>query len=136
MNPPAMDTVDNFKRTSLMRTNVFRLSISNLDCPAANGKTRSMLRPILNQRLPILRNGKVFLLLLLALCVSACSTIAGKETTGVIIARRAQVRSSIAVVAADLSEVLRGDVVDILDSATAENGERWLHVRAHDAERT
>ena len=79
---------------------------------------------------------KAFLLILVALGASACSTISGKETTGVIIARRAQVRSSIAVVAADLSEVLRGDVVDILDSAAAENGERWLRVRAHDAERT
>jgi hypothetical protein len=39
-------------------------------------------------------------------------------------------------VAADLSEVVRGDVVDILDSTTAENGERWLRVRAHDAENT
>jgi hypothetical protein len=79
---------------------------------------------------------KAFLLILVALGVSACSTIAGKETTGVIIARRAQVRSSIAVVAADLSEVLRGDVVDILETSAAENGERWLRVRAHDAERT
>lgn len=80
--------------------------------------------------------GKLLLLLLVALGVSACSTIAGKETSGVIIARRAQVRSSIAVVAADLKEVTRGDVVDILDSATAEGGERWLRVRAHDPERT
>ena len=136
MNPPAMDAEGSFKRTSLMRTNVSRLSVSNLACPAANGKTHSVLRPISNQLLPKLRDGKSLLLILLALCVSACSTIAGKETTGVIIARRAQVRSSIAVVAADLSEVLRGDVVDILDSTTAENGERWLHVRAHDAERT
>src|SRR5918912_238163 len=79
---------------------------------------------------------KSLLLLLVALGASACSTIAGKETTGVIIARRAQVRSSIAVVAADLTEVLRGDEVDILDSATAEGGERWLRVRAHDAART
>lgn len=53
-----------------------------------------------------------------------------------VIARRAQVRSSIAVVAADLSEVVRGDVVDILDSTTAENGERWLRVRARDTENT
>jgi hypothetical protein len=136
MTPPAMNAADNFKRTSLMRTNVSRLSVANPVCAAANGKTYSVLRPILNQLLPKLRHGKAFLLILLALCVSACSTIAGKETTGVIIARRAQVRSSIAVVAADLSEVLRGDEVDILDSATAENGERWLHVRAHDAERT
>src|SRR5437868_390776 len=79
---------------------------------------------------------KLIIILLLALGGSACSTIAGKETTGVIIARRAQVRSSIAVVAADLTEVNRGDTVDILESATAEGGERWLRVRAHDAERT
>src|ERR1041384_2232904 len=50
-------------------------------------------------------NSKFFFLLLLALGISACTTIAGKETTGVIIARRAQVRSSIAVVAADLTQV-------------------------------
>ncbi len=84
----------------------------------------------------LLSHGKLLLLLLVTLGVSACTTIAGKENTGVIIARRAQVRSSIAVVAADLTEVLRGDVVDILDTAAAENGERWLRVRAHDAERT
>ncbi|HEY9405143.1 MAG TPA: hypothetical protein VIQ24_21005 [Pyrinomonadaceae bacterium] len=79
-----------------------------------------------------------FLLLLLALILvsAGCTTLASKADTGVVIARRAQVRSSIAVVAADLSEVVRGDVVDILDSTTAENGERWLRVRAHDAENT
>ena len=79
------------------------------------------------------------LLLLLACCtfgLAGCTTLASKMDTGVVIARRAQVRSSIAVVAADLSEVVRGDVVDILDSTTAENGERWLRVRAHDAENT
>jgi hypothetical protein len=79
----------------------------------------------------------ILLFLLTATLVSAgCTTLASKTDTGVIIARRAQVRSSIAVVAADLSEVVRGDVVDILDSTTAENGERWLRVRAHDAENT
>jgi len=84
----------------------------------------------------IIKQQQLIMILLLALGGSACSTIAGKETTGVIIARRAQVRSSIAVVAADLTEVNRGDTVDILESATAEGGERWLRVRAHDAERT
>ncbi len=83
-----------------------------------------------------LRHSNLLLLLILTLGVNACTTIAGKENTGVVIARRAQVRSSVAVVAADLTEVLRGDVVDVLDSAAAENGERWLRVRAHDAERT
>jgi hypothetical protein len=80
-----------------------------------------------------------FRLLLLLACTfgfAGCTTLASKTDTGVVIARRAQVRSSVAVVAADLSEVVRGDVVDIMDSTTAENGERWLRVRAHDAENT
>jgi len=66
-----------------------------------------------------------------------CNAIAKKDDTGVVIARRAQVRSSTAVVAADLVEVSRGDVVDILDSSTVpETGERWLRVRARDVENT
>jgi hypothetical protein len=88
-----------------------------------------------------LKSGRVsaFRILLLLACacgLAGCTTLASKTDTGVVIARRAQVRSSIAVVAADLSEVVRGDVVDIMDSTTAENGERWLRVRAHDAENT
>ncbi|HEX8846007.1 MAG TPA: hypothetical protein VF791_15255 [Pyrinomonadaceae bacterium] len=65
-----------------------------------------------------------------------CSTFGSKkDDTGRVIARRAQVRSSTAVVAADLVEVTRGDVVDILDSDTVD-GEKWLFVRAHDTENT
>lgn len=79
---------------------------------------------------------RLLLLLVCAYGLAGCTTLASKTDTGVVIARRAQVRSSVAVVAADLSEVVRGDVVDILDSTTAENGERWLRVRAHDAENT
>ena len=77
-------------------------------------------------------------LLIWAIAASAigCSTLAKKDDTGVIIARRAQVRSSTAVVAADLLEVNRGDVVDILDSEEAENGESWLRVRTHDEQNT
>ena len=73
---------------------------------------------------------------LLLLCIaSACSTLAGKEESGAVIARRAQVRSSTAVVAADLKEVVRGDELDIMDSVTVpDTGERWLHVRTRDAE--
>jgi hypothetical protein len=74
--------------------------------------------------------------LLAALAAVGCKTLAGERSTGVIIARRAQIRSSTAIVAADLSEVLRGDQVDILDSMTAENGERWLLVRRHGPENT
>ena len=69
-------------------------------------------------------------LLALAALLTGCSTFAGKEETGVVIALRAQVRSSTAVVAADLKEVVRGDVVEILDEVTVqETGERWLRVR-------
>lgn len=75
-------------------------------------------------------------LLVVACFTSGCSTLAGKEESGVVIAKRAQVRSSSAVVAADLTEVLRGDTLDILGSTTVEGGERWLRVRAHDAANT
>jgi len=79
---------------------------------------------------------KILLICAIALGVAGCSTLAEKSQTGKVIARRAQVRSSIAVVAADLVEVNRGDVVDILDTDTAENGEKWLLVRAHDTQNT
>jgi hypothetical protein len=75
------------------------------------------------------------LALLAALAAAGCSTFASEEETGVVIARRAQVRSSTAVVAADLKEVVRGDELEILTSTTAqETGERWLRVRTRDAE--
>jgi hypothetical protein len=78
----------------------------------------------------------IFLCLAPGLMVG-CSTLAGLKNneTGVVIAQRAQVRSSTAVVAADLVEVNRGDVVDIMDSETVEN-EKWLFVRVHDIENT
>src|ERR1041385_3733171 len=78
---------------------------------------------------------RLALVLLLSLLACGCSTLASKEETGYVIARRAEVRSSSAVVAADLKEVVRGDELDILGSATApDTGERWLHVRTRDAE--
>lgn len=78
-------------------------------------------------------------LLAVSLAVSittACSTLASKDDTGVVIAQRAQIRSSTAVVAADLVEVSRGDIVYILGSQTAENGEQWYRVQATDEEET
>ncbi|MGA9998218.1 MAG: hypothetical protein WBP93_22585 [Pyrinomonadaceae bacterium] len=82
----------------------------------------------------------ILLLFIFAAALSGCSTLASKlakkDEAGVVIARRAQVRSSTAVVAADLVEVNRGDQVDILDSDVDQNGERWLRVRAHDEENT
>ena len=80
-------------------------------------------------------------LMLFALgCLIGCSTLAKKLSpkaeTGVVLARRAMVRSSYAPVAADLVTVNRGDQVDILDSDTADNGERWMRVRVHDEQST
>lgn len=83
----------------------------------------------------------LFPLLLLPL-LTGCSTLANRSSTGVIVARRAQIRSSTAVVAADLLEVNRGDLVDILESQDVpdpnDNSKRetWLRVRARDDEST
>jgi hypothetical protein len=76
----------------------------------------------------------IFVIALVAL-VSACNNLSSKDDMGVVIARRAQVRSSTAVVAADLKEVARGDMLEILDSTSAE-GEEWLRVRTLEAENT
>ena len=81
----------------------------------------------------------VFALLLLSV---GCSTLANKSSTGVIVARRAQIRSSTAVVAADLLQVNRGDVLDILEATDVTDPtdnlrkERWLRVKARDSDTT
>jgi hypothetical protein len=81
-----------------------------------------------------MKSPKLALVFLLSFVACACSTLASKEETGYVIARRAEVRSSTAVVAADLKEVVRGDDLDILGSTTVQDtGERWLHVRTRDA---
>lgn len=83
---------------------------------------------------------KIVVCLIAGLVASGCSTLAKPDDTGVVVARRAQIRSSTAVVAADLLEVNRGDVVDILDSVDVPDPddntrmETWLRVRAHDEE--
>jgi hypothetical protein len=82
--------------------------------------------------------------LLFVLCAVAalagCKTLASKNDVGVVVAKRAQIRSSTAVVAADLLEVTRGDKLDVLDSTTVPDsqgaGERWLLVRAQNDENT
>lgn len=74
--------------------------------------------------------------------LAGCNTLAKKSDAGVVVARRAQIRSSTAVVAADLLEVNRGDPVDILDSTDVPDPqdntkkERWFRVRAHNDEST
>ena len=78
----------------------------------------------------------------MALLAAGCTAIAGHTSTGVVVTRSAQIRSSTAVVAADLFEVKRGDTVDILDSLDvpdpSDNSkkERWFRVRARNEENT
>ena len=84
--------------------------------------------------------------LLVVLCLTAlfvgCSTLAQRSSTGVVVARRAQIRSSTAVVAADLLQVNRGDQVEILETTDVPDPqdntkkERWLRVKAHDEDAT
>lgn len=82
------------------------------------------------------------LILGVTLLLSGCSTLASPSNTGTVVSRSAQIRSSTAVVAADLLERSRGDTVDILDSIDVPDPldntkkERWYRVRAHDAENT
>lgn len=83
------------------------------------------------------------LLMLTALSVvEGCNTLAKQSETGVVVARRAQIRSSTAVVAADLLVVNRGETVDILsfqdvpDPTDNSKKERWLRVQAHDEDST
>src|SRR2546428_12630910 len=77
-----------------------------------------------------------------AILVSACSTLASRNNTGVVVAHSAQIRSSTAVVAADLLEVNRGDTIDILDSidiphpSDKTKKKRWDPARGHEEEKT
>jgi hypothetical protein len=85
---------------------------------------------------------KTLVVLVLPLLMLGCQTLASKNTTGVVVARRAQIRSSTAIVAADLLQVNRGDQVDILDSTDVADPsdntrkERWLRVKARDEDAT
>jgi hypothetical protein len=78
----------------------------------------------------------------LALLLASCSTFASRGDSGVVVSRTAQVRSSTAVVAADLLEVSRGDTVDIIDSQEVPDPtdntkkELWYRVRARDVDKT
>ena len=82
---------------------------------------------------------------LLAFTLAGCSLVSdvftgagkiiGLSDGGTVITRRAQIRSSYAVVAADLLEVKRGDRLLILDELEFEKV-RWLRVRAYDQDET
>ena len=100
--------------------------------------TRSDLRIAFGLSSSVTLIATMFLLVLL----SGCSAIASRNNSGVVVARSAQIRSSTAVVAADLLEVNRGDTVDILDSSDIPDPsdntkkERWYRVRSHDEDKT
>ncbi len=63
--------------------------------------------------------------------VDNVSGLVGLNETATVIAKVAQIRSSYAVVAADLLEVKRGASLDVLDELEFEKV-RWYRVRAHD----
>ena len=67
--------------------------------------------------------------------VSGVSKIVGLSDTATVIAKTAQIRTSYAVVAADLLEVKRGDRLDLLDEVEFEKV-LWYRVRAHDEAKT
>lgn len=67
--------------------------------------------------------------------VSSFSSIVGLSDTATVIAKTAQIRTSYAVVAADLLEVKRGDRLDVLDQVEFEKV-NWYRVRAHDEAKT
>ena len=78
------------------------------------------------------------LVLGLVLSQAGCSlfdtTVFGAKDTATVIAKTAQIRTSFAVVAADLLEVKRGDRLDVLDQVESPDvkGLIWYRVRAHD----
>lgn len=67
--------------------------------------------------------------------VENLTSIAGLNRTGTVIVYRAWIRSSYAVVAADLLEVKRGQSLDVLEETDFEKV-RWYRVRAHDEDNT
>src|SRR5215204_3552713 len=67
--------------------------------------------------------------------VSGVSSIVGLSDTATVIAKTAQIRTSYAVVAADLLEVKRGDRLDIIDQLEFEKV-FWYRVRARDEAQT
>src|SRR6476620_9928026 len=70
--------------------------------------------------------------------VNSVSNIVAGPDTAIVNAKTAQVRTSYAVVAADLLEVKRGDRLDVLDQIDSPDtkGLFWYRVRAHDEANT
>src|SRR5687768_13243607 len=77
-----------------------------------------------------------FILLVTLLCAGlanlGCDTaVFGETDTATVIAKTAQIRTSYAVVAADILEVKRGDRLDVIDQIEFEKVQ-WFRVRARD----
>ncbi|HEY0429216.1 MAG TPA: SH3 domain-containing protein [Pyrinomonadaceae bacterium] len=87
----------------------------------------------------------LFVILLSSLSLSGCSVVesaynnvtglVGLNDTCTVIAVRAQIRSSFAVVAADLLEVKRGETLDVFEETDFEKV-HWYRVRARDEDQT
>ena len=77
----------------------------------------------------------IFILIFAAFCQLGCGIldvdVLGQNDTATVIAKTAQIRTSYAVVAADLLEVKRGDRLDIIDQVEFEKV-LWFRVRARD----
>ncbi len=88
---------------------------------------------------------KLLAVLFVGFIISGCGVVSsavdrvtglvGLNETGTVIANRAQIRSSYAVVAADLLEVKRGDALEVLDEIDFEKV-HWYRVRAKDDDKT
>lgn len=79
----------------------------------------------------LLSLGLIFAGLAQSGCGWLAAGILGPSDTATVIAKTAQIRTSYAVVAADLLEVKRGDKLDVIDQLEFEKV-RWFRVRAHD----
>lgn len=86
-----------------------------------------------------IRNFLPVLLIFAALAQVGCSlldaSLLGPTDTATVIAKTAQIRTSYAVVAADLLEVKRNDRLDVIDQVEFEKVP-WYRVRAHDDAQT
>ena len=67
--------------------------------------------------------------------IGGFSRVVGLSDTAIVIAKTAQIRTSYAVVAADLLEVKRGERLDVIDQIEFEKV-LWYRVRARDEEHT
>ncbi len=81
----------------------------------------------------MIRQILIIFLAFVGLCQIGCGDLEvfGPDDTATVIAKTTYIRTSYAVVAADLLEVKRGDRLDVIDQVEFEKT-LWLRVRAHD----